>query len=174
MQALLESNELRKPVCVTPDLLVIGKPTGSVTSPIKHGELFLHPKGDKDMRYRLRWSPDDKKRECPLPAGTYKVTGYRHVKTAKDGKQWVWSTTSAGYAELKVKEGETTHFEVRTKVVARARAIQKKGKHRVGLIFQAEKRLGNTLYREGKRIAIEWQLLDENDEVLSKGTMRYG
>ena len=50
----------------------------------------------------------------------------------------------------------------------------RKGQHRVGLVFMAEKKLGNTLYRNGKRIAIRWQLLVALGAVLAEGPMRYG
>ncbi len=175
MITYLKSDALTRPTCVTPSTRFEAAPeTGLVTSTIAHGELFLHTKGDATKRYRLRWSSAKEKRERALPVGTYTVTGYRHVATAKDGVQWIWSTTSVGYAELEIKADATTHFEVRTALVAKARAFEKKGKHRVGLVFQAEKRLGNTLYRAGKRIGIQWQCLDAEGEVLSEGAMRYG
>lgn len=146
---------------------------GRVQSSIRHGELFLHQKGKPEHRIRLRWDPENGG-ERELPTGTYTVTGYRHVATAKDGVQWIWSTTSPGYRELVVKAGETTPFRVQGRIKVRARAFEKHGKHRVGLAFQAEKRLGHTLYRDGLRIGITWQCLDADRKVLSKGAMRYG
>ena len=148
--------------------------TGKLTSTIDHGELFLHTKGGEGPTYRLRWAPEDKDRSRCVPVGSYIVSGYRHVATAKDKATWVWSTTSKGYAELEVTKGETTHFAVHTKLQVRTRAVVRRGKHRVGLVFMAEKGLGNTLYRNGKRIPIQWQTLDADDEVLGEGTMRYG
>ena len=173
MIAFLESDALKRPTTVAADT-AFDTETGRVTSTISQGELFLHPEGRKEERYRLHWAEKDKDRGRPLPVGTYVVTGYRHVAAAKDEARWVWSTTSGGYDKLEVRADDTTHFAVRTELRVRARAIQRKGKHRVGLVFQAEKKLGNTLYRDGKRIPIEWQLLDGSDEVLSKGKMRYG
>ena len=108
------------------------------------------------------------------PAGTYMVTGYRRVAMSDEGIVWIWSTTSPSYRKLEVKAGGTTHLDVRRKLKVNARAFEKKGKHRVALVFQSERRLGNTLYRDGTRIDIVWQCLDERGAVLSKGTMRYG
>ena len=135
--------------------------------------MFLHPKGKKEQRYRLRWEPKAKA-ERELPAGMYMVSGYRHIARGKDRAEWIWSTTSPAYAQLEVKAGETVAFEVRAKIVVKARAFTKKGKRRVGLVFMAEKRLGNTLYRKGKRIDIGWECLDAKGKVLADGKMRYG
>ena len=114
--------------------------TGTVTSTIAHGELFLHVKGDKSKRYRLRWSDDDEHRARPLPVGTYAVSGYRHIRAAADGAKWIWSTASPRYGEIEVKAGEETHCAVKRSPAVRARAVQKKGTYRVGLAFVAEKR----------------------------------
>lgn len=148
--------------------------TGTVTSTITAGELFLHVKGDTSQRYRLRWSSDDEQRARPLPVGTYALSGYRHIRSAADGAQWIWSTASPRYGEIEVKAGEATHCEVKRSPDLRTRAIQKGGTYRVGLAFVAEKRLGSTLYRNGKRITITWQCLDAEGEVLAQGPMRYG
>jgi len=147
---------------------------GRVTSTIRHGELFVHAQGDKQTWFRLRWSPEDEGGARALPPGPYVVTGYRQLLTADDGKPWIWSTASAGYRRIEVKAGETVHVEVRDWIGLNTRAVFKKGKHRVGLLFMAEKKLGNTLYRDGKRIAITWQLRNDLGEVLDEGPMRYG
>ena len=173
MITYLKSAAVSKPRTISTSPATRDAKAGCVTSNISHGELFLHPKGQRKERLRLRWDPDgDRERE--LPAGTYQVTGYRHVATGEDGVQWIWSTTSPAYRELEVKAGETVHFDVRRKIAVNARAFRKKGTHRVALVFQSERRLGNTLYRKGKRIDIRWQCLDGKDDVLSEGKMRYG
>jgi hypothetical protein len=171
--AWLKSNETPKPRTVASVPKKPDPAQGRVQSNILHGELFLHLKGKPEDRTRLRWDPK-LGGERELPAGTYTLTGYRHVATAKDGVQWIWSTTSPGYRELVVKPGETVPFRVQERLHVRARAFEKNGKHRVGIAFQAEKRLGHTLYRDGLRIAITWQCLDAKKKVLSKGAMRYG
>ena len=54
--------------------------------------------------------------------------------------------------------GKSVALDVLEAPKVRARAfLAKNGKHRVGLVFQSEKRLGQTLYRDGKRITIRWQ-----------------
>ena len=168
----LNGDAIEKPitVAVAPD--ATDAAMGTVTTNIAHGELFLHLKGDA-TQIRLRWEPGSDAARA-LAAGTYVVTGYRHVESAGDGAQWIWSTTSAGYRELVVTAGAVTHFDVRQKLGVRARAFQKKGTYRVGLVFQAEKKLGNTLYRDGARIDITWQCLDEEGATLSEGPMKYG
>ena len=175
MIAWLESEAVERPITIDSAARPPGEgPTGTVTSTIRHGELFLHPAGDEQGWIRLRWSPDDEDRSRALAPGTYVLTGYRHLASADDGTPWIWSTASAGYRRIEVKAGETTHVEVRNWLGVDTRAVFKRGKHRVGLVFLAEKKLGNTLYRDGKRITIQWQLRDALGEVLAEGPMRYG
>lgn len=170
----LSGDALPKPTTISAAPEAIDAATGTVTTDIAHGELFLHPKGNAKQQMRLRWESESDPARA-LPAGTYVLTGYRHVATADDGKQWIWSTTSHGYRELTVNAGEATHIAVRQKLEVRARGlVNKKGQHRVGVVFVAEKKLGNTLYRDGKRIDITWQCLDENGDVLTDGTLKYG
>lgn len=175
MIAYLESDVVTRPTTIDSAERGEGdEELGLVTSTIEHGELFLHPQGDKSVWFRLRWSPDDTDRTRSLAPGTYVVTGYRQLATADDGKPWIWSTASAGYKQIDVKAGETVHVEVRDWIGLNTRAVFRKGKHRVGLLFMAEKKLGNTLYRDGKRITIQWQLRNLLGEVLDEGPMRYG
>ena len=175
MIAYLESDAAAKPTTVTSaDVSEDSEPVGRLTSTITRGELFLHPQGDKQTQVRLRWGSDDTERARPLPVGTWMVTGYRQVAVGEDGTEWIWSTASPGFREIEVKAGETTHLEVRQWIAVNARACEKKGKQRVSLVFQAEEKLGNTLYRHGKRIGIRWQCLDDEGTVLDEGPMRYG
>jgi hypothetical protein len=173
----LKSDEVTRPTTVSAESASPTDTTGCVTTNIRHGELFLQVKGQSDQRFRLRWEREpvsDRARKRSLPAGTYVVTGYRHVALADDGTEWIWSTTSPGYRELVVKAGETVHLAVKRTFGVRARAFEKKGQHRVALAFQAEKRLGSTIYRDGKRISIQWQCLDAEGAVLGDGPMKYG
>lgn len=73
-----------------------------------------------------------------------------------------------------MQENETAHCAVRQGLGLLTRWFSKKGRQRVALSFLAEKRLGNTLYRDGRRIAIRWELLDAEGAVLASGPMRYG
>ena len=175
MIAYLKSDAATKPAVVdaASDAGTDGE-VGLVTSTIAHGELFLRPKGRKAELFRLRWAPDDEARARPVPVGVYPVIGYRHIQKAADGAPWIWSSCSNGFRELEVKSDETVACDVKTGLKMNTRALFRKGKHRVGLLFMAAKKLGHTLYRNGRRIPIEWQCLDAEGEVLAKGAMRYG
>ena len=175
MIAYLESDAAAKPATVaSADTSEASESVGRLTSTITRGELFLHPKGDKSAQVRLRWGADDEERSRSLPVGTWIVTGYRHIAVGEDGTEWIWSTASPGFREIEVKAGESTHFKVRQWIAVQARAFEKKGKQRVSLVFQSEKKLGNTIYRAGKRIDIRWQCRDDEGVVLAEGPMRYG
>ena len=145
-----------------------------MTSTISDGELFLVGAAAKHTAYRLRWDPGSDTSKRAIPAGTYRVLGYRHVRAAADGSTWIWSTTSPGFRELKVVAGESIHCAVERTPRVRTRAFVHEGKQRVELVFQAEERLGHTLYQDGRRITIRWQCLDGDGAVLEEGPMGYG
>jgi hypothetical protein len=173
--AYLKSDALVRPIAVTSATTPQDdEHLGRVTSTIVRGELFLHPLDDPTRSYRLRWEASDKERARALPAGTYKVSGYRHVATDNQEAEWIWSTTSPGYADIEVKAGETVHFPVCETLEVNARAREQRGKRRVALVFVAEKGLGNTLYRKGKRITIRYECLDAEGDVVGAGNMNYG
>lgn len=170
----LRGDALAKPRTVAAEPVERDPEAGAVTSDIARGELFVQRKDDAAHKVRLRWEPGaGTLRE--LPAGTWVVTGYRRIADADDGAQWIWSTTSPGYREIRVAAGETTHVDVRRAPAAQVRAFRaKNGQHRVGITFVAEERLGHTLYRGGTRIALTWQCLDAEGAVLAEGGMQYG
>jgi len=171
--AYLKSDAAPKPKTIAAAPAKPDKTAGRVTCSIAHGELFLHLKEKRGERLRLRWD-EGTGRERELPAGTYILTGYRRVAKGADGAPWIWSTTSSEYARIEVKAGETLDIDVRDKIVLKTGAIVRKGKLRLSLAFQVEPRLGTTLYRNGKRMAIGWEGLDAKGAVLTDGTMRYG
>ena len=55
------SDAATPPPCVTAETTFPdAAETGTVTSTIEHGELFVFPKGKPKQRLRLRWSPEAK------------------------------------------------------------------------------------------------------------------
>ena len=143
-----------------------------MVSNIPHGEIFLHPEGQPRKALRLRW--DGKSEGRALPAGRYTLTGSRRVVTAKDGAPWIWSTTSPGIRTVTVEAGKTLRLDAAETLVTRGRTFTVKGSRRVGFSFFSEKKLGNTIYRNGRRIAIRWTALDGSGKVLADGAMAYG
>lgn len=175
MIAFLRSDAARKPETLAAGPAAADAATGTVVADIAHGELFLRRQGsDRPVDLRLRFDGEGETSRA-LPAGTYAVLGYRHVARDADGVTWIWSTTSPGYRRLEIEAGARTRLDVRQRIEVRARAFRaKNGQHRVGLIFVAEEKLGHTLYRDGARIGIRWQCLDDEDAVLAEGAMEYG
>lgn len=160
MIAYLESEDAAHPTCIrSKNEAGDGEPTGRITSSIRHGEIFLRPEGDPTTWLRLVWSPKNEDRERSLPPGTYVVTGYRQLRAGEDETLWIWSSSSAGYRRIEVKTDETVQLDVHESLRVTTRATFNRGQHRVGLAFEAEKKLGHSLYRDGKRIGIRWQCL---------------
>ena len=147
---------------------------GRIASNLQHGELFLFPKGKKSERIRLRFALGDTQRARPLPAGVYKVTGFRQIKKDAKGVEWIWSATSPGYREVTVRAGETATVNVTQKLTTRGRTFSMHGKKRAGFSFVGEKHVGNTIYRDGKRIPITWEAMDAEGKVCASGPMAYG
>ena len=173
--AYLESDAIRPPTTITAaDEPADPDAVGWITSTIRQGELFLHLEGDLTSWFRLCWSPGDPAPRRPLMPGTYVVTGYRQLATAEDGAPWIWSSSSAGYRTVEVEAGETVHLDVKTRLALKAQMLFKWDEHHASLVLLAEEKLGNTLYRKGKRIALCWECLDEADTVLAEGPMKYG
>ena len=159
-------------LATTPEAPAAGE--GLVESNLPHGEIFLHPAGQPAQRIRLRWNAGEAPGPRALPAGQYRVTGYRRVQRDDDGVQWIWSTTSPGYRTLTVTAGTTIRLGVKETLTTRGRTFSINGTKRAGFSFVAEKRLGNTIYRDGARITIQWNALDAGGTVCAEGPMAYG
>ena len=69
-----------------------------------------------------------------------------------------------------MKAGETVHVEVRDWIGLNTRAVFKKGKHRVGLLFMAEKKLGNKNFVERAPESV----VEDNRTRLSDAKERLG
>lgn len=160
---------------VDADAAAPGEGEGLVVSNLPHGEIFLNPVKQPQQRIRLRWNGGGAPGARALPAGEYRVTGYRRVQKAEDGAEWIWSTTSPGYKRITIAPGATVRLDAAATLVTRGRTFTApNGTKRAGFSFFAEKRLGNTLYRNGTRITIHWNALDAEGAVVAEGAMAYG
>jgi hypothetical protein len=154
---------------------------------LAEGEVFL--RGGHHVVYRFSWKAGDNDRCRALPEVTYQVTGYRVARVAKDGTSWRVSTTSPGYRKVAVKAGEATAlaidptvgFEVESRVEGgkirgsaapwgERLAVRDGADLRVG----HERRIGLTIYRDGKRIPLAFGVLDKEGKVLETGGLAYG
>ena len=133
------------------------------------------------MLYRLKWQKGDKDRRRALPAGNYRLTGYRISRTDSSGTPWFVSTT-AHKRRLSVKIGEELRLKIDPAIHINVKAVRCEGKL-VGLVsIQGERhgglfnthRVGLTIYRDGKRLPARYRATGDDGSVLESGTVAYG
>jgi hypothetical protein len=141
---------------------------GTLTPGFERGDLFLTSADGTALR--LSWTgAEGEERTRALPAGEYVLKTYRIVRTKGD-ELWHISATSPSIQRLKVKAGANLAVEVDETIRLRA----KLGSQRAQMTIQGQNGAGLTIYRDGKRIPIDYRVVDDAGEVVASGRMRYG
>ncbi len=143
---------------------------GYVTLSEGIGALLVKDADGQD--WRLSWEGDEPgaDRRRGLPPGSYDVTGYRMIDRSREGEEWHISVTGVRHWKLEVDTGETLEVEVDATVHMRSGMRGKRatmsivGMHGAGL----------SIYKDGRRIPINFRVTDSEGEVLAKGPMNYG
>jgi hypothetical protein len=138
---------------------------GTVKGALEEGEVFLR-RGDSV--HRLTWAAKDRARGRHLPAGDYTLAGYRIVKGT-----WHLSATG-GQTKLQIKEGKTTKLTLDSSIRIKVHARRKGRGLSLGMGIRGDKKCGLSIYREGKRIPVEYQLLFSGERPPASGAMNYG
>lgn len=117
---------------------------------------------------RLRWPRSETAPRFALPAGTYQWISYRLV-------EGTWHVSATGeLGAIEVQAGHVRQLEVGDAVRLALRAVPR----RDGLQFQVrvagEREAGLSVYRDGRRISLNWSLVDGHGEELGTGPLRYG
>lgn len=156
---------------------------GFIEPSFERGALML--KDAKDQVYRLSWNEGQgqdasaakeagenlsKDRRRALPAGPYRLVGYRLIKTDENDQRWDLSASHPKLRTLDIQQGEVEKVTIDETITMRHRISAK----RFGLTVIGESPAGLTLYRDGKRIGIEFELVDAAGEVRQEGKLRYG
>jgi hypothetical protein len=117
----------------------------------------------------LGWAKTDRRRARPLPAGAYRLFGYRVVKG-----EWMISTTG-GRGEVTVRAGKTSELTVSSKIHINLRARRlERGQLRVQLGITNGQRMGLSLYKKAKRVPLRYVVLNGEGEELVAGALSYG
>ncbi|MBL4845241.1 MAG: hypothetical protein JKY65_06935 [Planctomycetes bacterium] len=138
---------------------------GTVKATLKEGEVFLK-RGDQV--YRLTYNSKDSGRGRHLPPGEYTLFGYRIVNG-----NWHTSATG-GHSKVLIRKGKTTKLKLNSAIRIQVRA-QRKGQGvslRMGI--GGDKVNGLSIYRDGKRVPIEYRLQLDGNSPPATGTMNYG
>jgi hypothetical protein len=160
-------------------LPVVARAAGEAEAPrgflvrdgFEHGVAFL--RGSDERLVRVSWEPEAKGADArrALPAGRYRVFGYRVVEKDADGATWHLSTTSdKPLWTLAVRAGEETALALARDV----RITQTIRPAQIGVGVFAGGGSGLTLYKEGRRIPLAYRLTDADGAELASGAIRYG
>lgn len=143
--------------------------TGAVTASFLRGELFLENTSGK--LFRLSWSGEEPREEraLALPAGKYKLKTYRIVREL-EGETWHVSATDSEIREVVVPAEKRIRVEIDDSVLI----VGKRRGAGAQLKIEGDAGAGLSVYRGGRRIPIEFRVVDRTGKVLEHGRMRYG
>ena len=133
--------------------------------------MFLE--GDGKL-FRLTWTSGQGDRRRALPAGDYKIRGYRIRKTDDRGIDWHISVASPGFRQLTVKPGHEVKIDIKPTISIKPQVRRKGGEMTVFTPVLGERDSGLSIYRKGKRIRFHYRLTNAGGETIATGTMRYG
>lgn len=163
---------------------IVAEPPGSpspadgfLTPGFERGALIL--RGPRGVVVRLSWEAEaadgaessDERRA--LPAGSYDLVGYRILERGEDGSLWHVSASAPKGKPIRVLEveaGATSSVDVDGTVHVKRRL----GASQIGMGIQGEGEAGLSIYKDGKRIPIRFELRDHAGGVVAEGRMRYG
>jgi hypothetical protein len=137
----------------------------------EHGVAFL--RGSDERVLRLSWEPETKSADArrALPAGRYRVFGYRVVEKDAHGATWHLSTTSdKPLSTIDVRAGEETALALARDV----RITQAIRPGQIGVGVFAGGGSGVSIYKDGRRIPLAYRLTDADGAELASGAIRYG
>lgn len=168
--AWLGKGDTRRPVTVKKPPEGKVEAAARVESDVKAGSIVLV--GEK-RRFTLAWTEKDEARARAIPPGRYALRAVRLIRESK-GASWVRSSTSPRREPTDFPAGRTTRLEAGGAVHLKARATKKKGMLRLGFALVTEQGAGASVFRDGKRIRVGYELLDGAGRKLASGTMKYG
>jgi len=142
---------------------------GTVTPSFEGGDLFLA--NADGFAFRLSWTGDEEaaERARAVPAGEYVLKTYR-VLRENDDARWHISATTPAIQKIDVRAGENTEVEIDNSI--NIRSLLNGG--RAQMMIQGEHGAGLSIYRDGKRIPIDFRVVDDDGAVITSGHMRYG
>lgn len=142
---------------------------GTVTSNITDGELLLVDESGKG--FRLVWSTSGESVSQPraLPAGEYQLRNYRIERDHK-GTSWHISATALAIQKLEVLSGENLEVTIDPRIMISSTVSASMG----GMRIAGDHGAGLSIYREEKRIPVEYELVDNHGATRAKGAMNYG
>lgn len=128
-------------------------------------------------------APSGQKRDKPaagdkaraLDPGVYTVIGYRVIRRDKAGTRWfVAATESRGLKRISVTGGKRQRIEIDPAIAVDCAALRTKTGLRILMTITGDNESGLTIFRQGRRIAIAYRVLDAHQREVASGVMKYG
>jgi hypothetical protein len=126
-----------------------------------------------DRLYRLAWPLDDKDKRRMLAPGKYIVRTTR-IERKKGESTWFFSASSPKGRPLTVERTGRTKLALSDRLMLKGHAKPKGKGLQLGFGLRCTDGRGVSVYRDGKRIAVRYRVLDKNGNTLAKGAMNYG
>ncbi len=110
-----------------------------------------------------------------LDPGVYTVIGYRVMRRDKTGARWfVSATETRGLKRISVLAGKRQRIVIDPSIAVDCAALRTKTGLRILMTITGENESGLTIFRQGRRIAIEYRVLDAQGRAIASGVMKYG
>jgi len=110
-----------------------------------------------------------------LDPGVYTVIGYRVMRRDKTGTLWfVSATETRGLKRISVTAGKRQRIAIDPAIAVDCAALRSKTGLRILMTITGENESGLTIFRQGRRIAIEYRVLDAQGRAIARGVMKYG
>ncbi|MBL1150628.1 MAG: hypothetical protein HND42_10520 [Armatimonadetes bacterium] len=165
--AFLESQPFPLPTRLTPG--ASDASGGEVRAGFDRASVLLRNSDGKFVR--LDWeSGGGAEKSIHLPPGTYQLRGYRILKKAKDGTDWFISGIPPKPVDVRVEAGKRASLLSEDTITVASRNVG----GNLGMEIRGLHHSGVSIYRNGKRIPISYELLDAAGKVVESGRMTYG
>jgi hypothetical protein len=167
----LAAKPLPLPTAVTaPPIGELAAETAVITPSFERGALILR-RADGRL-FRLSWQEDgvaDDPRRA-LPPGKYALVGYRLLADDSQERTWHVSVSAPKIRELELESGKSLRVEIDPAI----RIAQRVHAGRLQVSIQGEREAGLSIYKEGRRIPIGYEVRGPGGGVESAGKIRYG
>lgn len=151
-----------------------GGQEGTVRAPFEEGSVFLKNEEGKVLRVcwesRVGVAPG-KFRTRKVPTGVYSVIGYRAIRKDSSGATWLISALGETSPPVQIRAEQETKIPVSDTIFV---SCQLRPRGQVGMMFAGEGRSGLTVYKNWKRIPVDFKITGPTGEELASGRIAYG
>ena len=126
--------------------------------------------------FQLLWKKDatgKEDRRRALPPGEYQIIGYRIARRDAEGHDWFIAGTGK-IRTVKVHAGHVQDLKLSETIGLDCRTRPQGGELQVQAVAQGEHHCGLSIWKDGLRIPIGFQITDAAGKELASGTLKYG